>query len=135
MTDRNATKEARPNTQRNSEIVEKLKRVEGFLDRHAADALLLNRHGNIAWITAGQVEARVVAGSETAVCSLLLTRDGRRYYLAPNNEAARLADEEFAGLGYEAVIYPWHGEPGGRLRELIGDTALCSDAAAPIRVW
>lgn len=130
MTDRNATKEAPPDTQRNSEIVEKLKRVEGFLDRHAAGALLLSRHGNIAWITAGQVEARVVAGSETAVCSLLLTRDGRRYYLAPNNEAARLADEEFAGLGYEAVIYPWHGEPGGRLRELIGDTALCSDAAA-----
>jgi antitoxin VapB len=114
-----------------TEIGEKLKRVEDLLDRNGAGALLLSRHGNIAWITAGQVEARVAAGVETAVCSLLLTRDGRRYYLAPNNEAARLADEEFAGLGYEAVIYPWHQGPGNRVRELTGGAALCSDTPAP----
>lgn len=124
MTNRNAGQESREN-----EVREKLKRIENFLDRNKAGALLLSRHGNIAWITAGQVEARVAMGVETAVCSLLLTRDGRRYYLAPNNEAARLADEEFAGLGYEAVIYPWHEGPGNRVRELIGDAALCADTA------
>ncbi len=84
----------------NAEITEKLQRIEDLLDRNKAGAVLLSRHGNIAWITAGQVEARVAQGTETAVCSLLLTRNGRRYYLAPNNEAARLHDEEFAGLGY-----------------------------------
>lgn len=124
MTNRNAGQESREN-----EVREKLKRIENFLDRNKAGALLLSRHGNIAWITAGQGEARVAMGVETAVCSLLLTRDGRRYYLAPNNEAARLADEEFAGLGYEAVIYPWHEGPGNRVRELIGDAALCADTA------
>ena len=124
MTGRNAISPAQT-----TEINEKLKRVEDLLDRNAAGALLLSRHGNIAWITAGQVEARVAEGSETAVCSLLITRDGRRYYLAPNNEAARLADEEFAGLGFEAVIYPWHEGPRNRVRELIGDAALCADTA------
>jgi Xaa-Pro dipeptidase len=126
MTARNATSRAQA-----TEINEKLKRVEDLLDENGAGALLLSRHGNIAWITAGQVEARVAAGVETAICSLLLTRDGHRYYLAPNNEAARLADEEFAGLGYEAIIYPWHQGPGNRLRELIGGAALCADTAAP----
>jgi antitoxin VapB len=119
-----------------AEIEAKLKRIEVLLDRNHASALVLNRHGNIAWITAGQVEARVAQGSETAVCQLLLTRDGRKYYLAPNNEAARLADEEFAGLGYEPVIYKWYPEPenqgpGNRLRELAGGGMLCSDTALP----
>ena len=116
---------------RNAEIEEKLERVEGFLDRNAAGALLLSRHGNIAWITAGQVEARVAQGAETAVCSLLVTRDGRKYYLAPNNEAARLADEEFTGLGYEPVIYSWHEGPGHRMRELAGGSVVCTDATYP----
>jgi antitoxin VapB len=113
------------------EVNEKLKRVEALLDRSDAGALLLSRHGNIAWITAGQAEARVALGVETAVCSLLLTRDGRRYYLAPNNEATRLADEEFAGLGYEAVVYPWHESGDDRLRELVGGRGFLSDTAHP----
>ncbi|MFZ0663376.1 MAG: M24 family metallopeptidase [Acidobacteriaceae bacterium] len=126
-----ATRDPQQAHARDSEISEKLKRIEGLLDHSAAGALLLSRHGNIAWITAGQVEARVPQGVETAVCSLLLTRDGHRYYLAPNNEGSRLADEEFAGLGYEAVLYPWHESPANRLHELLGDTALLSDTAHP----
>lgn len=129
MTDRSATMQSGHTEAHIAEIQQKLKRVEDFLDRSAAGALLLSRHGNIAWITAGQVEARVMLGSETAVCSLLLMRDGRRYYLVPNNEVARLADEEFAGLGYEAVIYPWHESPASRLRELVGSVAFCADTA------
>jgi len=131
MTERNATMQPGHAEPLTAEIGQKLKRVEDLLDRNAAGALLLNRHGNIAWVTAGQVEARVALGSETAACSLLLTRDGHRYYLAPNNEAARLADEEFAGLGYEAVIYPWHEGPGNRVRELTGGAALCADTVYP----
>jgi Xaa-Pro dipeptidase len=130
MTDRSATKEASlVQTGDAAEIREKLDRVESLLDRNAAGALLLSRHGNIAWITAGQVEARVAQGSETAVCSLLITRDGRRYYLAPNNEAERLTDEEFAGLEYEALLYPWYEGLQSLVRELVGDAALCADTA------
>lgn len=114
-----------------NEIREKLTRVENFLDHNDAGALLLSRHGNLAWITAGQVKARVALGVETAVCSLLLTRDGRRYYLAPNNEGPRLAEEEFTGLGYEAVLYPWHEGPGNLVRELTAGVALLSDTSHP----
>ena len=126
MSDRNATSQ-----HHRAEIDQKLNRIEEFLDKNAAKALLLSRHGNIAWITAGQVEARVAQGVETAVCSLLLLRDGRRHYVAPNNEAARLADEEFAGLGYEAVIYPWHESADSVIRELAGNGGLYADTAFP----
>jgi antitoxin VapB len=111
------------------EIEQKLERIHTLLDQHDAQAILLSRHGNIAWITAGQVEARVALGMETAVCSLLMTRDGRSYYIAPNNEAARLADEEFAGLNYEGVLYPWHENPSGSIRKLIGQGTLLADSA------
>lgn len=112
---------------RSAELNEKYARIGSFLVRHNLSAVLLSRHENIAWITAGQVEARVGQGVETAVTSLLITRSGLRYYLAPNNEAPRLADEEFAGLGYEPVIYPWYQDPAALLRELAGDAALGSD--------
>lgn len=66
---------------------EKHQRLAAFLDRNNLSAILLSRHENIAWVTAGQVEARVALGSETAVTSLLITHDGLRYYLTSNNEA------------------------------------------------
>src|SRR5580704_19637275 len=100
---------------RSFELNEKYGRLGAFLDRNKLEAILLSRHENIAWVTAGQVEARVALGSETAVASLLLTRDGGRYYIAPNNEGPRLASEEFPGLGYEAVLYPWHQSAGPRI--------------------
>ena len=97
-----------PRTAREYEIEEKSNRLHNWLDQNGLDAVLLRRHENIAWATAGQVEARVAIPSETAVVALLLTRQGRRYYFAPENEAPRMAAEEFAGLGYEAVTFPWH---------------------------
>ena len=112
---------------RSAELNQKYSRLDAFLDQNHLAAILLSRHENIAWITAGQVEARVALGAETAVTSLLITRSGLRYYLAPNNEAPRLAGEEFSGLGYEPIIYPWQESPAPLLRELAGDTALGSD--------
>lgn len=115
---------------RPAEIEAKLERVAEFLDRQNLAAVLLSRHENIAWITGGQVEARVALGSETAVTSLVITSEGRRYYIAPNNEAPRLAEEEFLGLGYEPVIYPWHQGPGQSLHKLIGEATFGSDTPA-----
>jgi Xaa-Pro dipeptidase len=114
-----------------AELQTKNERIADFLDRKGLSALLLSRHENIAWVTAGQVEARVALGSETAVASLLITREGGRYYIAPNNEGPRLASEEFPGLGYEAVLYPWHQSAGSRIQELAAGGAIGSDTAAP----
>jgi len=116
---------------RSAELNEKYARLASFFERNNFSAILFSRHENIAWITAGQVEARVALGAETAVMSLLITRGGLRYYLAPNNEAPRLASEEFGGLGYEPVIYPWHQTPTTLLRELAGDAVLASDVPLP----
>jgi antitoxin VapB len=114
------------------ELDEKYARIAALLDRLHLSAILLRRHENIAWATAGQVEARIAIPSETAVTSLLLTRDGRRYYLAPNNEAPRLAAEEFVDLGYEPVIYPWYGDDTlDAVRRLAGDGSIGTDSTLP----
>jgi Xaa-Pro dipeptidase len=96
--------------QRSSERTEKQERLRVLMDELRLDALLLQRNENIAWATFGQVETLVAIPSETGVASLLLARDGRKYYLTTNNEAGRLADEEFSGLDYEPVVAPWYDD-------------------------
>jgi antitoxin VapB len=114
-----------------SELEHKSERITAFLGRHHLAALLLSRHENIAWATAGQVEARVGLGSETAVAWLLITREGRRYYIAPNNEGPRLAAEEFCDLGYEPVLYAWNESAAPCIAKLTGSAPLGSDTPLP----
>jgi antitoxin VapB len=113
------------------EFEEKHSRLAALMDENGWNAVLFSRHENLAWATAGRVEARVALGMETAVCSLLLTREGRRYYIAPNNEAARLADEEFAGLGFEPVIYPWTEDAAADLAHKHGGPEIGADTPQP----
>jgi Xaa-Pro dipeptidase len=115
-----------------AELQTKFERLAALMDENDWSAILLSRHDNIAWATAGRVEARVALGTETAVCSLLLTRSGKRYYIAPFNEAARLADEEFPGLDFEPAIYPWtDGDAASELAHKLGGPEIASDTAAP----
>ncbi len=90
------------------EIAVKQQRVLDFLDAKGMQGILLRRRENVAWITAGRSEHTVLIPSESAIASVLLLRDGRRFYFAANNESVRLAEEDFAGLGFEAVVYGWH---------------------------
>ena len=115
-----------------AELKEKQARMGRFLEERGLSAVLLRRHENIAWATRGQVEARVLIPSETAVTALLLTREGRAYYLAPKNEAPRLAAEEFAGLDYEPVLYPWYeNDPVGAAQKLVRGVEIGSDVHEP----
>lgn len=115
---------------RAEELAEKQTRIAALLDKLNLSALLIRRNENIAWATAGQVEVRVAIPLETAVASLLLTRNGRRYYLTTNNEADRLANEEFSGLGYESVVTPWY-EDGtlDAIHRIAGNDAVGTDLA------
>jgi Xaa-Pro dipeptidase len=113
-----------------SELDVKQARLAALMDDHGWEAILLGRHENIAWATAGRVEARV-GPAETAVCSLLITRAGNRYCIAPNNEAARLAAEEFAGLDYEPAIYPWAEGDACDLAHKIAGPEIAADVAHP----
>src|SRR5271170_6238737 len=115
-----------------AETEEKRMRLDRLFDENDISAVLLRRSENIAWATCGQVEGRVLIPSETWVTSVMLTRDGRKYYFAPKNEAPRLGAEEFEGLGYEPVLYPWYeNNCVAAARKIIGGVEIGCDIAEP----
>jgi antitoxin VapB len=94
----------------NTELETKHQQVVEWLRSENLDGVLLRRNENVAWLTGGAVELRVLTPNETGVASLLVTAEGGRYYLTTNNEAPRLADEEFDALDFEPVIFPWYAD-------------------------
>jgi Xaa-Pro aminopeptidase len=93
--------------QRLAEIGIKRARIAGLLAEKGFDAIVISRHDNIAWATAGVVDVRLGMLREIGAASLLITRGGTAHYLTTNNEALRLAEEEFDGLGFEPHVNPW----------------------------
>ena len=77
----------------NAELEAKHSQVLSWLDGEGLDGVLLKRNENIAWLTGGAVELRVLTPNETGVGSVLVTAEGARYYLTTANEAPRLHDE------------------------------------------
>lgn len=90
------------------EAANKRAQVIALLNEKALDAILISRHENIAWITAGMVDVRVPMLRETGVGSLLITKEGEACYITTNNEAPRLAEEEFCHLDYKPLVQPWY---------------------------
>ena len=90
----------------NAELEAKHTQVVEWLRSEGLDGVLLKRNENIAWLTGGAVELRVLTPNEIGVASLLVTAEGGRYYLTTVNEAPRLHDEEFGALDFEPVIFP-----------------------------
>ena len=115
---------------RRLELREKHGRLRQWLSTAGYDGLLLRRHENLAWVSAGQIEARVGLLREAAVVALLLMRDGRRFAIAPNNEAVRMDAEELPGLDYDLIVGPWHAlDLAGEAERLGGDAKLATDFA------
>jgi len=115
-----------------AEAEEKQARLAKFFDKHQLKAILLRQSQNIAWATYGKVDARVLIPSETWATSVLLTKDGRKFYLAPKNEGPRLAAEEFAGLGYEAVLSPWYDDDCvAAAQKIVGSVEVGTDIPTP----
>ncbi len=126
-----ASNELFPVRERRAELEAKYQRIQQFLAEQSLDALLVSRHENISWATAGAVEMRVAIPFELAVGSLLFTRSGQRYYLTTNNEAARLAQEEFAQLDYQAVVAPWYAnDVAASIRKIVGQGKVAGDTAS-----
>jgi antitoxin VapB len=94
----------------NAELDAKHDKVVELLRAQKLAGILIRRNENIAWITGGAVELRVLTPCETGVASLLITADGRRFYLTTENEAPRLHDEEFGSLDFEPVLFPWYAD-------------------------
>jgi Xaa-Pro aminopeptidase len=115
-----------------SAIVEKISRVQQYLETEGLSGLLLTSRRNFAWLTSGGTN-HVRLGSEFGIASLLILKDGRRFIIAGNNEMPRLQDEEVGGMGFEPVEFDW-SNPDRKI-ELIGQIAaggiLGSDSAFP----
>jgi antitoxin VapB len=121
-----------PEVASQAELAEKQRRLAKLFEDEDISAVLLRQSQNIAWATGGRVDARVLIPSDTWATSLLLTRDGRKYYLAPKNEGPRLADEEFAGLGYEPALCPWYDDNCvAAAQKIAGSVEVGSDIPSP----
>jgi antitoxin VapB len=94
-------------------------------------AVELQRTENIAWLTAGCVDRRVLLPSALGIATILLLRNGDAFYLAPDNEARRLAEEDYTGLPFIAVTAPWHAADfAAKIRSLAGDGRIAADTTA-----
>jgi antitoxin VapB len=90
-----------------TECAEKRDRLVTLMRDQRLDAIVISRHENIAWFTAGQVDIRVGLLRETGPASLLVTKEGESFCITTTNEAARLAHEEFAALPCKPLLRPW----------------------------
>ena len=105
-----------------AELDAKHDRLVEWLKSQGIAGVLIRRNENVAWITGGAVELRVLTPAETGVASLLITAEGKRYYFTTENEGPRLHDEEFGKLDFEPVLFPWWGD----------DTAAFKLAGGPL---
>jgi len=69
----------------NEELNAKHDKVVAWLRDNKLSGVLIRRNENVAWLTGGAVELRVLTPSETGVASLLVTVEGKRCYFTTEN--------------------------------------------------
>ncbi len=111
----------------NAELETKHQKLVEWLHADKLAGILIRRNENVAWLTGGAVELRVLTPGETGVASLLVTASGKRYYLTTENEAPRLHDEEFRLLDFEPVLFPWHADETAAMASRLAGGAMGSD--------
>ena len=111
----------------NAELDAKHDKLVEWLKSQSLAGVLIRRNENVAWITGGAVELRVLTPGETGVASLLVTAEGKRYYFTTENEAPRLHDEEFGKLDFEPVLFPWWADDTAAAAAKLAGGPLGSD--------
>jgi len=111
----------------NAELDAKHEKLVGWLMAQGLAGVLIRRNENVAWVTGGAVELRVLTPGETGVASLLVTAAGKRYYFTTENEAPRLHDEEFGTLDFEPVLFPWWADDTNAAAARLAGGPLGSD--------
>jgi len=115
----------------NDELESKHQKLVEWLKAQKLAGILIRRNENVAWVTGGAVELRVLTPGETGVGSILVTAEGKRYYFTGENEAPRLHDEEFGALDFEPVIFPWYADETLQTALKLAGGALASDTPQP----
>jgi antitoxin VapB len=114
----------------NAELDAKHNKLVEWLQAQKLAGVLIRRNENVAWLTGGAVELRVLTPCETGVASLLVTAAGKRYYFTSQNEAPRLHDEEFGELDFEPVLFPWYADDTNAAAAKLAGGTLGSDTPA-----
>jgi antitoxin VapB len=115
----------------NAELEAKHEKLVEWLRTKRLEGVLIRRHENIAWLTGGAVEVRVLTPGETGVASLLVTAQGKRYYFTTENEAPRLQEEEFGALDFEPVLFPWYDDDTKEAAQRLAGVEVGSDTPGP----
>lgn len=109
-----------------SELEEKQRRVNEFLDAGGYDALLLARSDNFAWFSRGG-QSFIGLASETGAGALLIERD-RKVLITNAIERGRLLDEELPGWDVCEDISPWVDDGlDNAVKRLAKDKRVASD--------
>jgi len=111
----------------NAELDRKHDQLLEWMRAQKLAGVLVRRNENVAWLTGGAVELRVLTPCETGVASLLVTAEGNRYYFTTENEAPRLHDEEFGALDFEPVLFPWYGDDSAAAAAMLSGGPVGSD--------
>jgi antitoxin VapB len=123
----------------NVELDAKHEKLVEWLRAQKLAGVLLRRNENLAWVTGGAVEERVLTTGETGVASVLVTAAGKRYYLTTENEAPRAHDEEFGLLDFEPVLFPWWADDTVEAAKRLAGGPVGSDTPgaglAPINIY
>ena len=120
-----------PETAWNAELEAKHEKLVEWIRSQDLEGVLIRRNENVAWLTGGAVEVRVLTPAETGVASLLVTTAGKRYYFTTENEAPRLHDEEFGALDFEPVLFPWYADDNMQTAQRLAGVHLGSDTPGP----
>lgn len=106
---------------RRSEIALKLIRVRQLLDQEDLDAIVLTKHSNYSWMTAGG-KSIVTICVDGGVISLVITRNAC-YAVTNNIEVPRYREEEqLEALGFKIVAHEWYEDKTLQvITELAGD--------------
>ena len=114
----------------NAELEAKHEKLVEWLKAQGLAGVLIRRNENVAWLTGGAVELRVLTPCETGVAALLVTAEGKRHYFTTENEAPRLHDEEFGALDFEPMLFPWWANDTDAAAAKLAGGPLGSDTPA-----
>jgi antitoxin VapB len=120
-----------PEAEWNAELEAKHQKLVEWIGAQGLEGVLIRRNENVAWVTGGAVEVRVLTPAETGVASLLITATGKRYYFTTQNEGPRLNDEEFGTLDFEPVLFPWYADDTLPTAQRLAGVHLGSDTPGP----
>ncbi|MCX8053825.1 MAG: M24 family metallopeptidase [Armatimonadetes bacterium] len=111
---------------RDEEICEKELRVRALMRDQGLDALALSTTANFAWLTCGGSNYVGIA-TEIGAASAVITKNSK-FIVCDNIEAARIANEEVAGQGFEFKTCEWYeGRKDALIREIEPKGTLGSD--------